>query len=133
MAPDRIAELRREKYNATVVGLRRIHEDLIILRVRPDFPRPAPRPGQYTVRGMGFWEPRVPDGQDEVLAPGDEARLGRRSYSISCSILAEDGELLDIGRTDWLEFYVVLVRDTDTGKAPVLTPRLFLLGEGDRL
>jgi ferredoxin--NADP+ reductase len=34
---------------------------------------------------------------------------------------------------DWLEFYIVLVRDTGQPKAPALTPRLFMLREGDRL
>lgn len=134
MTPDQIADLRRQKYNATVVGLRKLHSDLMILRVRPDFPRPIHLPGQYTVLGMGMWEPRFPGCQEEELRPGDEVKLGRRSYSISCSVLDEQGSLLDIAATDWVEFYIVLVRgDTATGKAPLLTPRLFLLREGDRL
>jgi ferredoxin--NADP+ reductase len=133
MTPDRIAELRRQKYNATLAHVRRPHSDLMVLRVRPDFPRPPHRPGQYTTLGLGFWEPRFPGCQEEVLAEGDEARLGRRAYSISCSILDEQGGLLDIENTDWLEFYVVLVRDTESAKAPVLTPRLFMLRQGERL
>ncbi len=37
-------------------------------------------------------------------------------------------------RTDWLEYYVVLVRSTgNPAKPPSLTPRLFMLREGDRL
>src|SRR5262249_48180386 len=64
----------------------------------------------------------------------DEKKLARRSYSISCPIL-DDGHtgLLDVERTDWLEFYIVLVRDTDTPEAPALTPRLFMLREGERM
>jgi len=132
MTPEQIADLRKKKYNATVVRLTRSHSDLMMLRVRPDFARPPHRPGQYTSLGLGYWEPRHPGCQEETLQPGDETRLARRAYSIGCGIL-EDGELLDIARTDWLEFYIVLVRETEGREAPALTPRLFLLREGDRL
>ncbi len=129
-----VDELRRQKYNATVTRIRRIHEDLWAFRVRPDTPRPSPIPGQYTVLGMGFWEPRAPGCQEEVIKPGAEESLARRSYSISCPILDDDGKgLIDIDAQGWLEFYVVLVRDTGRVEAPVLTPRLFLLEEGSRL
>jgi ferredoxin--NADP+ reductase len=133
MTPDQIAELRRQKYNATVAHLHKVHSDLMILRVRPDFPLPPHRPGQYSALGMGYWEPRFPGCQEETLTPGEEVRLARRAYSISCSILDDNHELLDLEGTDWLEFYVVLVRDTDSAKAPALTPRLFLLRQGERL
>jgi ferredoxin--NADP+ reductase len=133
MTPEQIAELRRQKYNSTLVYLHKIHSDLAIMRVRSDFPRPQHRAGQYTVLGLGNWEPRFPGCQEEHLKPEDEPRLGRRSYSISCSILDDNGELLDIEKTDWLEFYVVLVRETETEKPPLLTPRLFLLRQGERL
>lgn len=133
MTPEQITDLRRAKYNATVVRLVKRHSDLMILRVRPDLPRPVHQPGQYTVLGLGMWEPRFPGCQEETLQPGDEMKLGRRSYSISCSVLDDDGELLDIDRTDWLEFYIVLVRDRAGPSAPLLTPRLFMLKEGDRL
>jgi ferredoxin--NADP+ reductase len=134
MIPEQIAELRRQKYNATVAWLRKAHSDLLIARIRPDFIRPIHKPGQYTTLGLGNWEPRMPGCQEESLAPGDEAKLVRRSYSISCSILDDNNELLDLARTDWLEFYVVLVRETDNPqKPPALTPRLFMLREGDRL
>jgi ferredoxin--NADP+ reductase len=133
MSPERIAELRKEKYNATIVRMLKVHSDLMIMRVRPDFPRPAHKPGQYTVLGLGFWEPRAPGCQAETLAPGEELKLARRSYSISCSVVDRRGELLEIPQTDWLEFYIVLVRESPKDKAPVLTPRLFLLEENDRL
>ncbi len=131
MTPEQIVELRKKTYNATVARLVKIHGDLMLLRVRPDFPLPKHRPGQYTVLGLGLWEPRFPGCQEEDLGPGDEAKLGRRSYSISCPILDDDGRLLE--PADWLEFYIVLVRDTGGAKAPLLTPRLFMLREGDRL
>jgi ferredoxin--NADP+ reductase len=133
MTPEQIAELRKSKYNATVVSLKKVHPDLMILRTRPDTPRSAHKPGQYSVLGLGFWEPRFPGSQEEELRAGDEVKLARRSYSISCSILDDRGELLDGNRMDWLEFYIVLVRRSEKGTPPALTPRLFLLGEGDRL
>src|SRR5262249_1326900 len=106
---------------------------LMIFRVRPDFQRPVHKPGQYSSLGLGYWEPRFPGCQEEVLQPGDETRLARRAYSISCSVLGEQGDLLNIDQTDWLEFYVVLVREKDKLPAPALTPRLFMLREGDRI
>ena len=133
MSPEEVAELRRTKYNATVTWMRKTHSDLMILRVRPDFPRPVHKPGQYSTLGLGYWEPRFPGCQEEALQPGEESKLARRAYSISCSVLSDKGELEDIEHADWLEFYVVLVRESDKKQAPALTPRLFLLKEGDRL
>jgi ferredoxin--NADP+ reductase len=133
MNPEEIAELRRSRYNATVVWLRKTHTDLMILRIRPNFARPAHKPGQYCTLGLGYWEPRFPGCQDEVIQATDETKLVRRAYSISCSVLGANGDLEDIDRTDWLEFYVVLVRDSEKEKPPALTPRLFMLREGDRL
>src|SRR5713101_3238539 len=106
MNPEELAEQRRKRYNATVVWLRKIQSDLLILRVRPDFPVPAHKPGQYTTLGLGYWEPRFPGCQEQPLQPGDETKLARRSYSISCSVLDDYGRLLDRDRVDWLEFYV---------------------------
>src|SRR5262245_41179694 len=134
MTPDEITELRKKRYNATIVGLRRLHSDLMMVRVKPDFVIPTHKPGQYSTLGLGYWEPRAPGCQDEFLNPGDEAKIARRSYSISCPILDDAGQLLDQEKAGWLEFYIVLVRDTETPeKPPLLTPRLFLLREGDRL
>lgn len=134
MTLESTADLRRQRYNSTVVSLRKPNADLMIVRIRPDFPRPDHRPGQYTTLGMGMWEPRFPGCQEEVRKPGDDTRLVRRAYSISCSVLDDEGRLLDIAATDWLEFYIVLVRETaDPAHAPGLTPRLFMLRDGDRL
>jgi ferredoxin--NADP+ reductase len=132
MTDQQVAQLRT-RYNASVVKLFKPHSDLMIIRIRPDFPVPAHQPGQYTSLGLGYWEPRVPGCQEEVLAPGDEQKLIRRAYSIGCPILGDDGQLWDRDRSDWLEFYIVLVRESDKPQAPALTPRLFLLKEGDRL
>jgi ferredoxin--NADP+ reductase len=134
MTPDAIQELRRQRYNATIVRLRRAHEDLLTVRLRPDFRLPPHKPGQYTSLGLGYWEPRVPGCQEEQMQPGDEAKLARRAYSISCSVLDDNGKLLDPSvPAETLEFYIVLVRESERPVAPALTPRLFLLAEGDRL
>lgn len=128
-APD---ALRKKLYNATVVRLKKVHEDLMIVRVRPDFPLPKHLPGQYSTLGLGNWEPRHSGVQEEVAKPDEAPKLIRRAYSISSPVLDDDGHLLDLARTDWLEFYIVLVREADKAP-PALTPRLFLLEEGDRL
>ena len=133
MPSDEIAELRQKRYNGTVVYRQFLHTDLMILRVRPDFPRPVYRPGQYCALGLGYWEPRVEGCQVEELKPEDRTRLVRRSYSISHSIYSEPGVLRDMALDDWLEFYIVLVRENPDGRVPALTPRLFTLQEGDRL
>jgi ferredoxin/flavodoxin---NADP+ reductase len=133
MTPQEIKELRQKRYNSTVVRLVKVHSDLMLMRVRPDSPRPVHKPGQYSTLGLGFWEPRMPGCEEETLQPGEELKLARRAYSIGCSVLDDSGELLDLDRTDWLEFYIVLVRQSGKPQAPVLTPRLFLLKERDRL
>lgn len=134
MTPDRINELRRDKYNATVLRLTKVHSDLMILRVRPDFALQAHLPGQYTTLGLGYWEPRHPGCQEEAeMKPEEEARLGRRSYSISHPVLDDAGAALAEPQSEYLEFYIVLVRESSRPQAPVLTPRLFMLRQNDRI
>jgi ferredoxin--NADP+ reductase len=133
MTPEQIRQLRDKGYNATVVHICKPNPDLMIMRVQSDFPRPPHQPGQYCTLGMYNFEPRFPGCQEEPLRPGDENRLSRRSYSLSCSVLDDDGRLLDLDRTAWLEFYIVLVRQGPDGHPPALTPRLFLLRQGERL
>src|SRR5262249_10029375 len=129
-----VEELRRQKYNATLVKLHHAHSDLVMMRIRPDVPRPPHKPGQYTVLGLGNWEPRAPGCQPETLGPDQEDRLARRSYSISWPVLEDAGSApLDAPKIDWLEFYIVLVRDKEGPQGPALTPRLFMLEEGARL
>jgi ferredoxin--NADP+ reductase len=133
MLPAQIVESRQRRYNGTVISVTKTHSDLMMIRVRPDFPRPAHLPGQYCTLGLGNWEPRMPGCQEENLRPEDETKVTRRAYSISCPVLDDSGALLDIDRTDWLEFYIVLVRDNPDGRPPALTPRLFMLQQGERL
>ena len=71
MTPEEISTLKREQYNAQVVYLRKKNPDLMILRVKTDFPRPIHKPGQYSTLGLGFWEPRHP-GLLEDLEAGFE-------------------------------------------------------------
>ncbi|MCS7020802.1 MAG: ferredoxin--NADP reductase [Gemmataceae bacterium] len=135
MTPEQIEQARAQRYNATIVYLKKVHSDLMILRVRPDFPRPSFQAGQYCTLGLGYWEPRVEGCQEEHLEPGAEARVVRRSYSISCPILDDENpeQLYDLDRSDWLEFYIVLVRSNPDGRVPAFTPRLFTRQVGDRI
>jgi ferredoxin--NADP+ reductase len=134
MTADEIAALRQKMYNATVVGLIKPNPDLMRIRVRPDNPLQPHKPGQYTSLGLGYWEDRVAGTQSETLKTGDDKKLVRRAYSISCPVLDDDNaKLWDPAVGNWLEFYIVLVRESDKPQAPGLTPRLFLLKDGDRL
>lgn len=133
MTPEEIQALRAKYYNARVVELKKPNPELMIARVRPDYPLAVHKPGQYGTLGLGFWEARVAGCQPETLAPGQDSKLIRRAYSISCSVLDDEGKLLDRSNADWLEFYIVLVRDSGTAEPPALTPRLFELKQGDKL
>ncbi|HKA06241.1 MAG TPA: ferredoxin--NADP reductase [Gemmataceae bacterium] len=134
MLPEEIADARQRRYNGTITWLKKPHVELMVVRVKPDFPIPAHRAGQYCSLGLGNWEPRFPGCQAENLKPGDEARVVRRAYSISHPILDESGALIDPAKIDYLEFYIALVREgSDPSKPPALTPRLFMMREGDRL
>jgi ferredoxin/flavodoxin---NADP+ reductase len=132
VTPEECAELRRKNYNATVLSLRWANEDLMVMRIKPDGAVQPHQPGQYGTLGMGYWEPRAPGCQEEDIKPTDLSRLVRRAYSLSCSVLDDSGALLDVTKKDWVEFYIVLVRSAEK-RPPALTPRLFLLKEGDRL
>ena len=133
MTPEELADLRARRYNGTVVYLRLANPDLMVMRVKPDFPRPPHQPGQYGTLGLGYWEPRVEGCQVETLKPDEMTKVVRRAYSLSCPVEGEGGELYDAEKTDWLEFYIVLVRENADGRVPALTPRLFALKEGDRI
>jgi ferredoxin--NADP+ reductase len=123
---------RSTRYNATVTGLRRVHEDLMILRVRPDAGIPAHVGGQHTVLGLGAWEPLAEGCQDRTLAPIASDRVIKRVYSLSTSLVGPDGRILGPEDEDYLEFYVALVHEDDP-RIPSLTGRLFALGIGRRL
>lgn len=127
-----LAGLRRVHYNATVVSLRFAHEDLLVLRVRPDDGPVRFTPGQYTTLGLGDWEPCV-DGAPHL---GDSARIApaliRRAYSFSAALVDAGGRLVPPHADAANEFYVTLVHAASEAR-PLLTPRLFALAEGARL
>jgi ferredoxin--NADP+ reductase len=124
-------QLRLDHYNATITHFDFSHEDLWVIRVKPDQRDTAHRPGQYATLGLGYWEPRADDA-DENLTDGQRAKLIRRSYSISSRIFDEHGYLVDPGEEREIEFYIVHVRPAE-GKTPALTPRLATKREGDRI
>ena len=78
MTTDEMADLRKLRYNSTVVHLDQVHPDLMILRVKPDFARPAYLAGQYCALGLGNWEARVDGCQAESLKAEDLSKLVRR-------------------------------------------------------
>lgn len=126
-----VDELRKATYNATVAAIHRVHDELMILRVRPDLPEYPFEAGQYVVLGLGYWEPRVADAQAEDPNTINYEALIKRAYSVSCRMLDAEQRLSTVAEDDDLEFYIFLVRQAET--PPALTPRLFCLQSGDRL
>lgn len=127
----RSTALRAKHYNATVTNFDRIHDDLAIISVRPDGGPLCFEAGQYTVLGLGFWEPRISNVQQEKGADVDATRLVRRAYSITSPVLDDCGQLVRATDRDEVEFYIALVREA--AKPPALTPRLFMLEPQDRI
>ncbi len=127
-----IERLRHDAYNASVVKRIDIHDELLVLRVRPDQGVPRFTPGQYSVLGLGNWEARLPGCQEEQLEGKDLRRVLKRAYSLSCSLWGEDDQLHAPHEFPYLEFYMVLVRERER-QPPGLTPRLFALTTGSRL
>lgn len=116
-------------YNATVGDVRRIHDELIILRIKSDSWITDFAAGQYTTLGLLASEPRI---NDDTQPAEDKDRLIRRAYSISHPILDESDTSLRLSAPKFLEFYIALVKK-GTDVPPSLTPRIFALNEGDRL
>lgn len=134
MTTAEIDEVRTRRYNSTVTHVEKIHSDLMVIRVKPDFPRTKYSAGQYCTLGLANFEPRADGCQLEDIKPESMSQLVRRSYSISSSIyLDSEDQIRDPNQDDWLEFYIVLVRENLDGRVPALTPRLFQLNVGDRV
>ena len=106
ISPD-ISELRRQHYNATVTLRRQVHDELLILRVRPDGGVPTYEAGQYTTLGLGYWEPRASHCDEEHLSESLESKLVQRPYSISSPILDQNERPVRVTELGELEFYVV--------------------------
>ncbi len=84
--------LRAQHYNATLSEIRAHNEDLWVMMVRPDEPVDPYLPGQYTTLALGYWEPRSDEASEELPA-GQRAKLARRSYSISSSMVDDARQL----------------------------------------
>lgn len=132
LSAEEVNQLRADHYNGVVTRFHRVHDELAIIRVRPDDGLPAYEPGQYTVLGLGNWERRIEGVQEETLEARDFRKLVKRAYSMSATMLDPQGRLLRTSEQHELEFYITLVRFA-AQHAPALTPRLFALDEGDRL
>jgi ferredoxin--NADP+ reductase len=128
--PDDFEHLRDENYNATLSDIRAHNEDLWVIKVTPDQPIDPFLPGQYTTLALGYWEPRADEAHD-VLKPGQDQKMARRSYSVSSSMVDQSDELLP-PHTPEVEFYIVKVKPGEE-EIPALTPRLFMKSVGDRL
>lgn len=124
-------QLRLRYYNAEVSELIKIHDELMILRVKPDTGQLTFEPGQYAVLGMGYWEPRIAGSQSEKLAAEKKHKLVKRAYSISNPLINVRGKLNVDNDASVVEFYIALIRQA--AEPPALTPRLFELKVGDRL
>jgi len=127
-----VACMRSEFSNASIISIRRVHEELMIVRVRPDRGIPPLLAGQYAVLGLGYWEPRIAGCQAEGDDRTVQRKLIKRAYSISCPMLNDDKLLVGVGDLNYLEFYISLVRRSEE-RPPALTPRLFNLKQGDRI
>jgi ferredoxin/flavodoxin---NADP+ reductase len=131
--PEEHAEtLRQKHYNATIISIRVHNPELWVLRIRPDVPVEPFKAGQYTTLALGYWEPRADDAtEDFELHPEQHDKMARRSYSVSSSIVDEDGHLMPADPEE-IEFYIVQVRPGET-ELPALTPRIFKKDVGDRI
>ena len=126
---DEIERLRAKHYNASVVAVRDVNAGLRILEILPDWGRLAFQAGQYTVLGLGAWEPCV--GERDATAAGNR-QMVLRAYSISSGMLDASGRLSPPSESPQLEFYVTLAPAGVPNRLR-LTPRLFQLRAGDRL
>jgi len=122
--------LRLQHYNATFAHIRAHNEDLWVMRIRPDEPIDPFEAGQYTTLALGYWEPRADEATDD-FSTNQREKLARRSYSVSSSIVDDEGNLVEANPPE-VEFYIVKVRPGQE-EIPALTPRIFLKGVGDRI
>jgi ferredoxin--NADP+ reductase len=132
---EEIKALREQHYNATLTEILELNPELWIIRVKPDEELPPYKPGQYTTLGLGDWEPTNDPANNEDANENLKTKLVRRAYSMSFPMFEnEPRQLMVPENMDYYEFYITLVaRDGEPGQDPSLTPRLWLLKEGDRL
>lgn len=68
MTPEQIADWRLQKNNPAVERRVKVHSDLLIVHVRPDYSLHSHKPGQNPVLGLGYWEPRYLGSADWPIA-----------------------------------------------------------------
>jgi ferredoxin--NADP+ reductase len=102
--------------NATLVKRIEVTPELVILRVQPDAGVCSFEAGQYVALGLLGGAPR-PASFPEEASPPEPNKLIKRAYSVGSSPTTRD----------YYEFYVAIVPEG------VLTSRLTMLSEGDRL
>jgi ferredoxin/flavodoxin---NADP+ reductase len=130
---DDAAQWREAHYNAEVTEAIDVHAELRILRVRPDAWPLEFTPGQYTVLGLGAWEPCTLGKSASPAANQDAGdKLIQRAYSFAAPLLDGERRLVRTADCPYLEFYLALVPG-GPDHPPGLTPRLFRLAPGDRL
>ena len=88
------SSLRQLHYNAHVDSIHWMHNELMVLRVRPAEHFPPFVPGQYAVLGLGYWEPRIQGAQSERLTPEQKSRIVKRPYSLSCRLVDNHGNII---------------------------------------
>ena len=129
---EEVERQRARNYNATLLEVIKIHQDLRIFRVRPDRGIPDFQAGQYTVLGLGDWEPRIAGVQTEKQVDQPRWKVIKRAYSICAPLFDAGDNLVRAKDLPYFEFLITLVRRSE-GHPPALTPRLFALETGDRL
>lgn len=96
----------------------------------PSIPEDAPAGGEEDGQGAPSQERETLSKEYGRLVQ----KLIKRVYSICDPVLSEDGGFADLAGENTLEFYVTIIRNGEPSSAcPLLTPRLALLREGDRL
>ena len=109
MASPSIDELRERHYNAEISYVREHNDELRVIRVKPDHPASGYSAGQYTTLALGYWEPRA-DEAVEDLSDRQEVRLVRRAYSVSSSIVDEEGHPTRAALDRVLSFFAETLR-----------------------
>ncbi|HMO01434.1 MAG TPA: ferredoxin--NADP reductase [Oligoflexia bacterium] len=100
-------------YNATVVKRIQVADNLIILRIKPDWQIPDFKPGQYVAIGLSESEEDLGDNQSMPTT----AKIIKRAYSIATPPRQKN----------YLEFYIALVEGGE------LTTKIGKLVEASRL
>lgn len=130
-----IDEWRAKHYNAYLSTIQRHSARLAVIRVQPDEPMQPFRAGQWTLLGLGVWEPRHTEYPDESWPAAEPQKVLRRPYSISSPIWSVGGEqLLDPNDEDAYEFLVSEApAQASGGTGAALAARLLALESGARL